>query len=149
MTGGDFIDFYRRHYPWVRRYASRYDNLDSDELAQVTLMRAYLNWDVFDPHKPWAWLKKVADNAAIDELRRQHHARVDMDSVSLLPTRHDDPAEVAVRAECHQLLRELMHALPQQHRALLERKFFDEASYEVLSAGFGLTWLTDPGFAGP
>lgn len=139
MAGGDFIDFYRRHYASVRRYACRYGNLDPDELAQVTLVRAYMNWSAFDSDKPWAWLKKVLDNAAIDELRRQHHARVDMDSMSLLPTRQEDPADAAVRAERHQLLHELIHALPRQQRALLQRKFFDEVSYDVLSAEFGIS----------
>lgn len=145
MPGQDFIDFFRHHYAWATRYASsRYDDLDADELAHVALVRAWLNWEGFNPRKPRAWLKTVVNNAAIDELRRQQRTHVDADvdveAALLVATRQDDPAEQAVRTERRGQLRELLHELPQQQRELLERKFFDEVSYDVLSEELGVSY---------
>ncbi|WP_034272568.1 sigma-70 family RNA polymerase sigma factor [Haloechinothrix halophila] len=144
MPGQDFIDFFRRHYDWVRRYASRYQSLDADELAHLALVRVWLNWEDFNPRKPRAWLKTVVNNAALDEMRRQQRTHVDADvdveAAVLVATRQDDPAEQAVWAERLEQLLELLHELPQQQRVLLERKFLDEASYDVLSDEFGISY---------
>ncbi len=145
MPGQDFVDFYRRHYAWIRRYASsRYDELDADELAHVALVRVWMNWDAFNPRKPRAWLKTVVKHAAIDELRRQRRTHLDTDidveAAVLVATRQDDPEEQAVRAERREQARELLHALPQEQRVLLERRFFDEASYDELSLELGISY---------
>lgn len=145
MPGQDFADFYRHHYAWATRYASsRYDKLDADELAHVALVSAWMNWDAFNPREPHAWLKTVVKHAAIDELRRQQRTHVDTDvdveAAVLVATRQDDPEEQAVRAERRRQLRELLRELPQEYRVLLERRFFDEASYDVLSKELGITY---------
>ncbi|GAA5117761.1 sigma-70 family RNA polymerase sigma factor [Haloechinothrix salitolerans] len=147
MPGQDFINFYRHHYAWTTRYASSLnDNLDADELAQVALVSAWMNWEAFNPRKPRAWLKTVVKNAAVDELRRQQRrpvdGDVDVEAALLVATRKDDPAEQAVRAERREQVRALLRELPQQDREILERRFFDEASYEVLSQEFGISYNT-------
>ncbi len=143
MAAHDFTDFFGRNFGWVRLYAGRHRGLDPDDLAQVTFVRAYENWDTFDPHEPGAWLRTVLDHAAIDERRKQQPVRVgDVDALLLPGPGHDDPAEHAVRAEEGRLAREAMKDLSPRDRNLVQRKIIEDASYDVVAAELGVSKVT-------
>lgn len=63
----------------LRRYARTlsFDHATADDLVQLTLERALLRWQQFDPARDMAvWLLSIAHNAHLDRLRHEQRMTV-------------------------------------------------------------------------
>jgi RNA polymerase sigma-70 factor (ECF subfamily) len=130
---------YERCLPLLRRWAHgrlpqrARDIADTDDLVQITLMRALRHLDEFDANGSGsflAYLRQILLNEVRSELRkRQHHAdTVDIDTVPLI----DESASVAEQLVGHERWRHYEQALAEIDR-------HDQALI-VLRLEFGLAY---------
>lgn len=74
-SGDAAAALFRRHWPdvWRVAYTVLGDRASADDIAQEAMIRAFTNLDSFDTRQRLApWLKRIAFNRAIDEVRRRH-----------------------------------------------------------------------------
>ena len=72
-------ELFRRHWPavWRAAYAVAGRRALADDIAQDAFVRAFRSLDQFDEQRPLGpWLKQIAVNRAIDELRRERRLQV-------------------------------------------------------------------------
>jgi len=120
---------------------------DAADIAQETFVRAFVNLESYRSEGSFtAWIAKIANNLAIDFLRRQKtQAPVEFDEgfaesesetmqAGLLAGRlRSDPQSLTLRRELGEQLELAMAQLPEKHRAILVLREVDGLSYEELS----------------
>ncbi|HTM57210.1 MAG TPA: sigma-70 family RNA polymerase sigma factor [Candidatus Udaeobacter sp.] len=134
----------RRYLPMLRAWAHgrlppRARGLaDTDDLAQIVLMRALAAIDRFEPRREGAfvaYLRRALLNAVRDELRRsvrQPAGEVDPESIA-----HPSPSalEQAIGREMLERYEESLARLPEENReAVILRLEFDYAYAEIAAA---------------
>ena len=128
-----------RLYWHIRRVVIQHE--DAEDVLQETFTRAYLSIDDFRGETESsliAWLYRIATNLAINALRkRKRWALASLDSIrgDLLATfeQESDPSadEIAVR------LQKAILALPTKQRLVFNMRYYDELSFEQISAATG------------
>jgi len=136
----------------VERYESRLVNYlyrlvrsaeDAHDLAQEVFLKVYQALDRFDPQYRFStWLFRVAQNAAIDMIRRQRLKLVSMsredpeggeerdwDFASGDPTPYGDLRN----RERGSAIQQAVDALPWEYRELILLRHFGELSYEEIA----------------
>jgi RNA polymerase sigma-70 factor (ECF subfamily) len=136
----------------VERYESRLVNYlyrlvrsteDAHDLAQEVFLKVYQALDRFDPQYRFStWLFRVAQNAAIDLIRRQRLKLVSMsrespdggeerdwDFASGDPTPYGDLRN----RERGSAIQQAVDALPWEYRELILLRHFGELSYEEIA----------------
>jgi RNA polymerase sigma factor (sigma-70 family) len=117
-----FAAFFDEHIEHVRGFAARkFGENDADDIAQETMLRAYLNLDRLTDGRPAApWLYKVATNVGIDQIRRRRTDAVEADRLErLLSTSPDRCDEVAARVDVGGMLHHAMRRLTPKDRETL------------------------------
>ncbi len=123
------------------------DRDDAADVAQETFLKAYQGLSSFKGEAGfYTWLYRIANNLAIDLIRRRGHTvREEIDEElldpeaaqaceGLLATRLGvDPAEEAMRHELGETLERALAELPEKHRAILILREVEGLSYEELS----------------
>ncbi|MFN2544570.1 MAG: sigma-70 family RNA polymerase sigma factor [Actinomycetota bacterium] len=69
-----FDTLYGWYHPRLTRFCKRRlrDEAAAEDVAQETLLRALVHLDDFDTSRPlWPWLKTIASNLTVDEVRRR------------------------------------------------------------------------------
>lgn len=116
---------------------------DAHDLAQEVFLKVYQALDRFDPQYRFStWLFRVAQNAAIDQIRRQRLKLVsmqrdggdgddphEMDFPSPTPTPYGDLRN----SERGGAIQEAVDALPWEYRELILLRHFSELSYEEIA----------------
>jgi RNA polymerase sigma-70 factor (ECF subfamily) len=112
-----------------------------EDLTQETFLRAYRFIGSFRPsEKLSTWLYSIAKNLCIDELRRRKKGTaVDIDAVDpdlLVADGRDggNPLVAAIDEEQGEILRRLLLRLPEKYRTSIILFYFNELSYEEISA---------------
>jgi RNA polymerase sigma-70 factor (ECF subfamily) len=116
---------------------------DAHDLAQEVFLRVYQALDRFDPRYRFStWLFRVAQNAAIDQIRRQR--------LRLVPMHREAPAGEEPREwefpsagagpygelrnrERGEAIQEAVEALPWEYRELILLRHYGELSYEEIA----------------
>lgn len=116
---------------------------EAHDLAQEVFLKVYQALDRFDPtYRFSTWLFRVAQNAAIDQLRRQR--------LKLVPMLRDAPAGEEAREwefpspgagpygdlrnrERGEAIQEAVESLPWEYRELILLRHFGELSYEEIA----------------
>ena len=73
-AGPSFEALYREHHRRLYRFClgMTRSHAVAEDIAQETLLRAFLHAADLDPHRsPWPWLKKVATRLVYDHTRSQ------------------------------------------------------------------------------
>ena len=112
---------------------------DAQDCAQEALLRAFRAFDRFrNDASPKTWLYRIAYNTCIDELRRRRGV-VSLDT--LREGGFDVPDGAAERAyeqlehrERYELVRQAVDQLPEDQRAALVLRDFQQLSYEEIAA---------------
>ncbi|MEO8502292.1 MAG: sigma-70 family RNA polymerase sigma factor [Acidobacteriota bacterium] len=116
---------------------------DAHDLAQEVFLKVYQALDRFDPQYRFStWLFRVAQNAAIDQIRRQRLKLVsmqrdgmggdephEMDFPSPTPTPYGDLRN----SERGGAIQAAVDALPWEYRELILLRHFSELSYEEIA----------------
>lgn len=139
---GDLIARYQaRLVNYLYRLLRNLD--DAHDLAQEVFLKVYQALDRFDPQYRFStWLFRVAQNAAIDQIRRQRLKLVsmqrdgggedephEMDFPSPTPTPYGDLRNT----ERGSAIQSAVDALPWEYRELILLRHFSELSYEEIA----------------
>jgi RNA polymerase sigma-70 factor (ECF subfamily) len=124
-------------------YRLLHDRADAEDLAQDVFLKVYQALDRYDPkYKFSTWLFRVAQNAAIDQLRKRRLKMVSMDRPSSVDRDagtwefpgHERSQYARVRNdERSDAIREAIEELPWEYRELIAMRHFGELSYDQIA----------------
>jgi RNA polymerase sigma-70 factor (ECF subfamily) len=136
----------------VQRYQSRlvnflyrilHDFADAHDLAQEVFLKVYQALDRYDPqYKFSTWLFRVAQNAAIDRIRKRRLQVVSMDRPSRnsdddstweFPGNERSPYASFRNQERGEAIREAIEELPWEYRELIVMRHFGDLSYAEIA----------------
>jgi RNA polymerase sigma-70 factor, ECF subfamily len=115
--------------------------LAEDTLGDVT-MEIIRSWSRYDPSRPFfQWARGIARNVACSNLRRHNRAPCLLDESVLegLAEKLDQAGPESELARRKEALGSCMQSLPDNHRQLVQRRYFDNQSYQELSKATGRT----------
>jgi RNA polymerase sigma-70 factor (ECF subfamily) len=123
---------------------------DADDLTIEAFGKAFSRLSQYTPNFAFStWLFKIATNNCIDFIRKKkNNATVSIDKpfendeggeVSLdIKAPSLDPEENFIKKQKSVLMREVVEKLKPKYRTLVEMRYFDELSYEEISAKLNL-----------
>jgi RNA polymerase sigma-70 factor (ECF subfamily) len=115
---------------------SRCRNRDlADDLAQETLIAAWRSLHRFDGRCRFStWLFGILRNCNLKQVAKRGQSGLDDSSLDVVPAATSSPAQVAEQADDARQLREAVAMLPEEHRLVIELRFFAGASLEEIAA---------------
>lgn len=125
-----FRQLYERHAGTLFALALKIlgNRTDAEDVLQEIFVQVWHAANAFDEQrgKPLGWLIMLARSRAIDRLRsRQTRARAVESAAQEKPDwSPQQPAQEAVVSETHRLVRDAIHALPEEQRSLIELAYF-------------------------
>jgi RNA polymerase sigma-70 factor (ECF subfamily) len=109
----------------------------ADDLTQEVWLRITKKLgDLRDTRKLEGWLYRIARNVVTDFYRRQR------ETVALpvdLPDRPDESAIEELRQKLHEYVKDVVHSLPEPHRAALVLTMYEGLSQQELASRLGLS----------
>jgi RNA polymerase sigma-70 factor, ECF subfamily len=134
-----YTELMRRHqervYWFVRKIVGTHE--DADDVTQETFVKAYLNLGDFRGDSSFfTWIYRIALNGALNAVRkRQVIAYVrENDLIGRLFPSGEDPHRDLERKETETHLRRAVAGLPEKQRAVFVLRYYEELSYEEISA---------------
>ncbi len=116
---------------------------DAHDLAQEVFFKIYEALDRFDPRYRFStWLFRVAQNAAIDRIRKRRlsvvsiHRPDDQDGDGgdwQLPSRDPSPYQDSRNLERGNAIRDAIESLPWEYRELIQLRHYAELSYDEIA----------------
>ena len=122
---------------------------DADDLTIEAFGKAFNRLNQYSPSYAFStWLYKIASNNCIDFIRKKRIKITSMDTGITnsegdriyIDAKSDnkDPEEVAIHKQKVLLMRELVGKLKPRYRLLVEKRYFEELSYEEISQELNL-----------
>ncbi len=148
MAYANLMDMYRESIYFMMIKMVRSED-DAEDLTIEAFGKAFNRLHQYSPSYAFStWLFKIASNNAIDFIRKKRIKVTSMDtaytndegeSVSLdVKSTEKDPEEVTMHAEKVVLLREVVKKLKPRYRDLIEKRYFQELSYDEIAVDMGL-----------
>lgn len=116
---------------------------DAEDVAQETFVRAYFSMNKYDPTRPFApWIYRIATNLCMDNLRRR---KARPQQVELPPhmelfnseEEKESPEELILRDETHSQVLDAIQELPENYRAVLVLRYFEDLPYSEIAQILG------------
>ncbi|HIP37533.1 MAG TPA: sigma-70 family RNA polymerase sigma factor [Crocinitomix sp.] len=122
---------------------------DADDLTIEAFGKAFNRLHQYSPSYAFStWLFKIASNNAIDFIRKKRLKLTSMDSaytnsdgenVSMdIESSEKDPEEVAIHLEKVKHMRQIVKTLKPRYKELIEKRYFEELSYEEIATEMDL-----------
>lgn len=122
---------------------------DADDLTIEAFGKAFNRLHQYSPSYAFStWLFKIASNNAIDFIRKKRIQLTSMDhayqnddgeSVKInVKANTPDPEEVAIKKQKVKMMREVVTRLKPRYRELVEKRYFEELSYEEIAEDMDL-----------
>jgi RNA polymerase sigma factor (sigma-70 family) len=123
---------------------------DADDLTIEAFGKAFKNLRQYTPQFAFStWLFKIASNNCIDFIRRKrmneqislslNEISEEGDNISdLLPASSRTPEEDVIRKQKIEALRDIIDKLKPSYKRIIELRYYDELSYEEISAELDL-----------
>ena len=121
---------------------------DAEDLTIEAFAKAFKNLDNYEPNFAFStWLFKIANNNAIDFIRRQKGIIVpienpgndpDDDSTLQLPSNLPDPEEDLIKKQKAILLKTVVDQLKPRYSKLVKLRYYKEYSYEEIAKELNL-----------
>lgn len=148
MAYASLMEMYRESIYFMMLKMVRKDD-DAEDLTIEAFGKAFNRLHQYSPSYAFStWLFKIASNNAIDFIRKKRIKVTSMDtvytnddgeSVSLdVKSTEKDPEEVTMHAEKVVMLREVVKKLKPRYRDLIEKRYFQELSYDEIAVDMGL-----------
>lgn len=149
--GGDrgaFEEMVRRtsRLVYARLYLETGDAHRAEDLLQETLLSAFRSLRTLaDPKGFRPWLLKIAQNVALDAVRRdlrQKRARPRQNHTAVLETVADkkpSPEDEVAREELRGQVLAILRSLPEEYRLPLTLRYLSGADYETIQTQLGLS----------
>lgn len=130
-----FAEIYRRYRPDVIRLCAKLcGTARAEDLAQEVFLRVFTRIGTFRPGNPfWPWLRRIARNVCVDELRRGGPVRV----ISLVD--EHDRGEAHESVELRAALAAAMAGIPERDRRYLWLREVEDRSYEEIASAHATT----------
>ena len=113
----------------------------AEDLAQETLLEAWRFLGRFDGRSQFStWLYGILRHRYLKHLRRPSSVRHSpLDTRSSADLEHSElaPAEAAERSEDSDRLRSVVSQLPEEHRLVIELRFFSDCNLDEIAATIG------------
>ena len=110
------------------------DRHQAEDLAQDTLIAAWRSLSRFDGRCRFStWLFGILRNCSLKQFAKSGATRLDDSSLEVVPADSASPALEAETADDARQLREAVAALPDEHRLVIELRFFAGASLEEIA----------------
>jgi len=142
MSKGDEEAFREFHTQYFRRLFSyilvltRGDEHAARDVAQDTLLRVVRHVRRFEENEFWDWLARLARSAAADHGRGASRYRRLLDLFAREPF---EPSELMPTSDAPSALGKCLAELPEDHRALLTRKYEHRSSVRELAVMHGVS----------
>ena len=116
---------------------------DAEDLTIEAFGKAFKNITQYTPNYAFStWLFKIATNNCIDFIRKKKLNNISLDQTlghedsapMVIPTDTPDPEEYLISQQKVILLKSVVSKLKPRYRKLIELRYFDEFSYEEISA---------------
>ena len=112
------------------------DEHRAEDLAQETFARVFANRASFDPERRFStWMWRIAINLCNEE-RRRRQTRGEVGALDDGPHRDEalhDPAAAASRAERADLVRLALKRLPEEHRAVVVLREYEQLKFREIA----------------
>ncbi len=142
----DLVERYRgRLINYLNRFLGNVQ--ESEELSQEVFLKVYRALDRYNPRYRFStWLFRVAQNAAIDLLRKRRLKLVPMQRVGVdgatheseFPSRERDPYRVLRNLERRDAIGTAIDGLKDEYRELIQLRHFAEMTYEEIAEFKGM-----------
>lgn len=148
MAYGELMDRYRESiYYMMLKMVKNTD--DADDLTIEAFGKAFNRLKQYSPNYAFStWLFKIASNNCIDFIRKKRIKVTSMDSgvktndgeTVYIDARSNtlDPEETIMKKQKVLHMRSLVSKLKPRYRILVEKRYFEELSYEEISEELGL-----------
>jgi RNA polymerase sigma-70 factor, ECF subfamily len=129
---------------FARLYLEIGDTHQAEDLLQETLLTAFRGLDqLAEPAKFRAWLLRIAQNHAIDAMRRglrqKRQAPIGQQIGLMRQEAVAQPEEEAERRELRQQVLSVLRTLPEEYRLPLTLRYLVGADYETIQIQMGLS----------
>jgi len=144
-----FTDLVERYRGRLVSYLNRFlgNPAESEELSQEVFLKVYRALDRYNPKYRFStWLFRVAQNAAIDLLRKRRLKLAPMQWVGVdgqvqereFPSEERDPYRVARNLERRQAITAAIDGLKGEYRELIQLRHYAELTYEQIAEFKGM-----------
>jgi len=145
---GDLMERYRESIYFMMLKMVRTED-DAEDLTIEAFGKAFNRLHQYSPSFAFStWLFKIASNNAIDHIRKKRiqvtsidsgYTNDDGDSVSIdVRSVEKDPEEERIHDEKVKMMRGLVKRLKPRYRDLIEKRYFEELSYEEIAEQMSL-----------
>ena len=136
----EFARWYHAHHDRIRTLCARIlrDPIAAEDMAQETLLRAWVRRDQMREEDLGAWLSVVARNLCLSAIRKDGRLVV----TDELPERVDHSADPAVevgRRESRRNVRRALGKLGDRNRRVIDLREVREANYEEIGSELGVS----------
>ena len=143
MAYADLMEMYRESIYFMMLKMVRTED-DAEDLTIEAFGKAFNRLHQYSPSYAFStWLFKIASNNAIDFIRKKRIKVTSMDnaytnddgeSVGIdVSSTEKNPAEEAMHGEKVEHMREIVKKLKPRYRDLIEKRYFQELSYEEIA----------------
>ncbi len=131
-----------RYLPMLRKWAhgrlpvSARDLAETDDLVQITFLRALNRLDTFESQRPGAflaYLRTILMNAVREELRRRKTVPATTGLLESLPSPQASQVEQAIGRQTLQAYEEALGRLPENKRVAVVMRIEFEMSYQEIA----------------
>ncbi len=148
MAYGKLMEMYRESIYFMMLKMVRSED-DSEDLTIEAFGKAFNRLHQYSPSYAFStWLFKIASNNAIDFIRKKRIKVTSMDSaytnddgetigIDVKSSEHD-PEEETIHSEKVVTMREIVKKLKPRYRDLIEKRYFQELSYEEIAVEMDL-----------
>lgn len=148
MAYGELMEMYRESIYFMMLKMVRTED-DAEDLTIEAFGKAFNRLHQYSPSYAFStWLFKIASNNAIDFIRKKRIKVTSMDaaytnddgeSVGLdVKSAERDPEEVTMHSEKVVMMREIVKKLKPRYRDLIEKRYFEELSYDEIAQDMNL-----------
>jgi RNA polymerase sigma-70 factor (ECF subfamily) len=148
MAYAKLMDMYRESIYFMMLKMVRSDD-DAEDLTIEAFGKAFNRLHQYSPSYAFStWLFKIASNNAIDYIRKKRVKITSMDTAYInedgesigldVDSGDKDPEEVKIHAEKVDLMRVIVTRLKPRYRDLIDKRYFQELSYEEIAEEMNL-----------
>jgi RNA polymerase sigma-70 factor (ECF subfamily) len=148
MAYGQLMEMYRESIYFMMMKMVKSED-DAEDLTIEAFGKAFNRLGQYSPSFAFStWLFKIASNNAIDFIRKKRIKVTSMDSAFTnsdgeqitidVESSERDPEEVTIHSEKVKHMREIVKKLKPRYRDLIEKRYFQELSYDEIAEDMDL-----------